>query len=343
MKISELGGEAAVIRLISEKYGASDAAGVGALALGIGDDAALIRSGDGFLVVSADLLVENTHFRMDISDPYLLGWKSAAVNISDIAAMGGVPTYSFVSIGLPDIEVSVVEAIYEGMRDVSAKYGSVIAGGDTVASGAGIVINVTQLGTVEPDRVAKRAGAKPGDAVMVTNTIGDSRAGLELLLKLGLDEARRASEACVLRHLKPEPRVNEARAAVATGKVRAMMDLSDGLAADLKKLCEASKVGARVIADALPVSEDMHIAAARLDLDAIMLAAGGGEDYELLLTCDPKDAALIAKAIQQFGNGIPEQPGSTVRVIGEIVEGSDVTLVLPNGDEEPIGGSWEHF
>lgn len=332
MKISDLGGEAALINLIRDKYGA---AGEGGLALGIGDDAALIRSGEGFLVVTADLLVEGTHFRMEINEPYLLGWKSAAVNISDIAAMGGIPTYSFVSIGLPDIEVGIVQAIYEGMRDVSAKYGSVLAGGDTVMSEAGIVINVTQLGTVEPDKVARRDGAKPGDAIIVTNTIGDSRAGLELLLKLGLAESRRASEPCVLRHLKPEPRVNEARAAVGTGKVHSMMDLSDGLAADLHKLCEASNVGARVIADALPISEDMHIAAARLDLDPIRLAAGGGEDYELLLTCDPKAAPEIAKAIATTG--------STARVIGEIIEGSEATLVLPSGDEEPIGGSWEHF
>ena len=384
MKISELGGEAALIKLISEKYGASDASGAGALALGIGDDAALIRSDDGFIIVTADLLVENTHFRMDINEPYLLGWKSAAVNISDIAAMGGVPAYSFVSIGLPDVDVSVVEAIYDGMRDVSAKYGSVIAGGDTIASSAGIVINVTQLGTVETDRVARRDGAKPGDAVMVTNTIGDSRAGLELLLRFGLpplapplkggeqtatssqggeqtttssqggqwsrkhgsmaraaseaeigEWAGRGSEACVLAHLKPEPRVHEARAAVATGKVHAMMDLSDGLAADLRKLCEASKVGARVIADALPISEDLHIAAARLDMDPVMLAAGGGEDYELLLTCDPKDAPEIAKAIASTG--------STARVIGEIVPGQGAVLVHSNGTEEAIGGSWEHF
>jgi len=352
MLISDLGGEAALINLIRGKYGAT---GAGDLALGIGDDAALIRTGDTFLIVTADLLIEGTHFRMDIAEPYLVGWKSAAVNISDIAAMGGTPTYSFVSIGLPDIEVGIVESIYEGMRDVSAKYGSVLAGGDTVASGAGIVINVTQLGTVEPDKVARRDGAKAGDAILVTNTIGDSRAGLELLLKFGLppltppyqggerstppykggEGGVRGSEVCVLRHLKPEPRVNEARAAVGTGKVHSMMDLSDGLAADLRKLCEASNVGARVIASALPVSEDMHIAAARLDLDPVHLAAGGGEDYELLLTCDPKAAPTIARAIARTG--------STARVIGEIIEGDQVTLVLPTGDEEPIGGSWEHF
>lgn len=332
MKISELGGEAALINVIRNKYGAP---GGGDLALGIGDDAALIRAGGSLLIVTTDLLVEGTHFRMDLIEPYLLGWKSAAVNISDIAAMGGTPTYCFVSIGLPDIDVSVVESIYEGMRDVSARYGSVVAGGDTVASSAGIVINVTQLGTVEPDLAARRDGARPGDAILVTNTIGDSRAGLELLLRFGLAEARRASEHCVLRHLKPEPRVEEARAAVTTGKVHAMMDLSDGLASDLHKLCKASKVGARVIADALPISEDLHIAAARLDADPVHLAAGGGEDYELLLSCDPKSAPEIATAIASTG--------STARVIGEITEGEQATLVLATGDEEVIGGAWEHF
>lgn len=332
MKISEAGGESAIIRLIRYNFGAGADDG---LALGIGDDAALIRFADKFLAVTTDLLVENTHFRMDMIDPYQLGWKSAAVNISDIAAMGGQPTYSFVSIGLPDIEVDVLESIYQGMRDVSADFGSVLAGGDTVASAAGIVINVTQLGVADPDTVARRDGAKPGDAVIVTNTIGDSRAGLELLLKYGLVEANRASEACVLSHLQPQPRVREAGEAVRTGRVHSMMDLSDGLASDLKKLCEASGVGAKVYTDALPISRETHIAAARLDMDAIRLAAEGGEDYELLLTCDCKAASEIAQAIASTG--------SASRVIGEITEELDVSLIPPNGTAQPIGESWEHF
>jgi len=331
--ISALGGEAALINLIRANYGA---AGDGSLALGIGDDAALIDTGgEKLLVVTTDLLIENTHFRMDINEPYLLGWKSMAVNISDIAAMGAEPTYSFVSIGLPDIDVEIVEGIYQGMYDASAAFGSAIAGGDTVGSGAGIVINVTQLGLVEPNLAAKRNGAQLGDAILVTNTLGDSRAGLELLLKLGLTEARRASEAAVERHLKPEPRVFEARAAVATGKVHSMMDLSDGLASDLPKLCEASGVGARVYAHALPLSADIHRAATRLDADPHLLAASGGEDYELLLTCDPRDASAVIEAVASAG--------STVKAIGEIVDGNEVTLIHSNGDESPMPRSWQHF
>jgi thiamine-monophosphate kinase len=332
LKLSDFGGETALINLIRDRFGAPIA---GDLVLSVGDDAALLDTGAAsLLIVTTDLLVEGTHFRMDIIEPYLLGWKSVAVNISDVAAMGGEPTYAFVSIGLPDLEVSIVENIYEGMRDVSAAFGSAIAGGDTVASG-NIVINVVQLGLVERHLATKRSGAKPGDAIIVTNTLGDSRAGLELLLRLGLEEARRVAPVLVERHLKPEPRINEARAAVLTGKVRSMMDLSDGLSSDLGKLCEASGVGARVYAQALPISQDVHIAASRLDADAVLLAASGGEDYELILTCDPRDVDDIIKAI--------DRTGSRARTIGEIVEEKSVRLVYSNGEEGPMPASWEHF
>lgn len=332
MKLSDFGGETALINLIRDRFGAPVA---GDLVLGVGDDAALLDAGaESLLIVTTDLLVEGTHFRMDILEPYLLGWKSVAVNISDVAAMGGEPTYAFVSIGLPDLEVSIVESIYEGMRDVSAAFGSAIAGGDTVAS-RNIVINVVQLGFVERNLATKRSGARPGDAIIVTNTLGDSRAGLELLLRLGLEETRRVAPVLVERHLKPEPRVNEARAAVLTGKVRSMMDLSDGLSSDLSKLCEASGVGARVYAQALPISQDVHIAASRLDADAVSLAASGGEDYELLLTCDPRDGDDIIRAIGRAG--------SRARAIGEIVEEKSTQLVDSNGEECPMPASWEHF
>lgn len=332
MKISQLGGEAALISLIRDKFGAVTDAD---LALAIGDDAALVRCGESYMIVTTDLLVEKTHFRLDITDAYLLGWKAVAVNISDVAAMGGTPTYSFISIGLPDVDVSLVEKIYEGMYDVSNAFGSVIAGGDTVASECGIVINITQLGTVEQNWAARRSDAKAGDAIIVTNTLGDSLAGLQILLKYGMEEARRVSDFLVERHLKPEPRVWEARAAVETGKVHSMMDLSDGLSADLAKLCEASGVGAKVFADKLPISEELHIASARLDADPIALAAGGGEDYELLITCASKNAEQVINAIKSTG--------SNASVVGEIVDERNVALVSSDGTEQQMPGSWKHF
>lgn len=358
MRISDFGGENALIKLIGERYGVEPS---GDLVLGIGDDAALIRTGDKLLIVTTDLLVENTHFRMDINEPYLLGWKAVAVNISDVAAMGGVPTYTFVSIGLPNIDVPVVEGIYEGMRDCCAKYGSVIAGGDTVGSAAGIVINVTQLGWVEPDKAALRSGARSGDQIIVTNTLGDSRAGLEVLLKYGVSPSPHPStqlrmpspikgegdwrfspvkdkddwrQFLVERHLKPHPRINEARAAVATGKVHAMMDLSDGLSMDLTRMCEASGVGARVYYDQVPMSDELRAAAEKLDKDPLELAVSGGEDYELLITCYPKDCGDVCKAI--------ESAGSAAWVIGEMNDGSAPVLIM-GGEEHPMPGAWQHF
>jgi thiamine-monophosphate kinase len=328
VRISDIGGENAVIKLIADKYAAR--AG-GDLVLGIGDDAALLRGGQSLLVVTTDLLVENTHFRMDINEPYLLGWKSAAVNISDIAAMGGVPSYAFVSIGLPDVGVSVVEDIYRGLSDCCSAYGCAIAGGDTVGSACGIVINVTVLGQVEPDLAARRSAAKPGDVILVTNTLGDSRAGLELLLKRGLPRSREVSPYLVERHLKPKPRVSEARAAVRTGKVHAMMDLSDGLSMDLIRLCAASGVGARVYLDSLPASDDLARVALSLDADPKLLAASGGEDYELLLTCAKSDADTVIAAL------------GAATVIGEIIDGDAVRLVHSTGDETAMPKSWQHF
>lgn len=324
MRISEIGGENAVIKLIAGKYGAE--AG-GSLVLGIGDDAAMLRDTDKLLVVTTDLLIENTHFRTDLTEPYLLGWKSAAVNISDIAAMGGEPTYAFVSIGLPDVDTEVVEGIYRGLTDCCDAFHCAIAGGDTVGSSLGIVINVTVIGEVEPELAVRRRGAKPGDAIIVTNTLGDSRAGLELLLKHGLAGSREISPFLVERHLKPMPRVPEARAAVRTGRVHAMMDLSDGLSMDLDRLCKASGVGARAFADKLPVSDELKSFAP----DPALLAASGGEDYELLLTCAAPDVDTVLAAVP------------SAAVIGEIVDGHAVVLVEASGNEIPMPASWQHF
>lgn len=331
MKISELGGELALIELI-RKY----SAGADGLEMGIGDDAALVRCVDRYMIVTTDLLIEQTHFRMDINQPYLLGWKSAAVNISDIAAMGGHPTYTFVSIGLPDVDVSVVEGIYQGMRDVCDKYGSVIAGGDTVSSECGIVINITQIGEVEPENAALRSKAMPGDAIIVTNTLGDSSAGLKLLLGgERVDSDNMAHRELIERHLRPEPRVREARAAVQTGSVHAMMDLSDGLAADLPKLCAASGVGATVYADRLPISDHLRVSASELNAEPYILAAAGGEDYELLITCAEEDAGEVIEVIHATG--------TAAGVIGKITDGDEIALIASDGLPGPFPRSWEHF
>lgn len=334
MKLSELGEEALIEHVVSAHLLPDSGPG---LVVGVGDDAAVLDFGrDELTIATTDMLVEGTHFRLDLISPYQLGWKTVAVNISDIAAMGGVPTWTFVSFGLkPDTEIAFVDALYHGMTECAARFGSMLVGGDTNAVQANSVISVTQLGQVEPDRLTLRSGARPGDRLLVTGWLGNSRAGLELLLKFGAEEATRQFGWLVDSHLSPIPKVNEARAAVETGGVRADIDVSDGLAADLPKLCKASKVGAVVYAEKLPISGDLEASAAKLGMDAMNLAADGGEDFELLMAVAPGDVEMVIQAVE-------EQTQTRVTEIGEFVDGP-IEIIYSNGSRRPLKGGWEHF
>jgi thiamine-monophosphate kinase len=335
MRLSQIGEEALIERLC--KMNALPASAPG-LALGVGDDAAVLApdSSGSLTLVTTDMLTENVDFRLDLITPYQLGWKSAAVNISDIAAMGGEPTFTFPSLGFrADTEVEFVDEFYRGMSECAARFGSVIAGGDMNSVVGDYVISITQLGRVSPDRLALRSKARVGDQIIVTGWLGNSRGGLELLLKYGCDEAARISGHLVEAHLTPVPRVVEAHAAVGTAAVHSMMDLSDGLGADLPKLCRASNVGALIYTDELPISADLREASKRLEMDPITLSAGGGEDFELLLTVYPEDAATIIEAI--------ETTGTKASRIGEIVEKGAVQLVNGDGTVKPLARGWEHF
>ncbi len=332
MKISEFGGEGAVIKLIEKSCAGSDPR----VRLGFGDDAALLRTGERLLIVTTDLLVEGTHFRRDTIDPYSLGWKAVAVNISDIAAMGGEPSFAFVSIALPDIDVGFVRELYQGMGDISMRFGSRVIGGDTNRVSGEIAINVAQLGEVEDGHEALRSSARPGDKILVTGTLGDSLAGFKLLERLGLEEALRGHSEVVCRHLRPTPRVLESRAAVAKGLVRGMMDLSDGLAIDLGKMCEASGVGARVRYDKVPVSAALLYASETLGEEAKSLAAGGGEDYELLIAAAPE-------SVEELISTVESATGTQVTEIGEFVEGLGTVLIDPSGRETEFVPGWTHY
>ena len=333
MLISDFGGENAVIKLIEGLHKGGD----DRVVVGFGDDAALLRTGgDKLLIVTTDLLAENTHFRRSIIDPYSLGWKSVAVNISDIAAMGGVPTWGFVSIAVPDIEVSFIEQLYEWMNAVSVMFGSTIIGGDTNKIEGNIVINVAQLGEVEEGRATLRSTAKPGQRILVTGNLGESLAGFMLLDKFGFERASKEHPKVVERHIRPVPRVPEARKASEQGLVRAMMDISDGLAIDLGKMCQASGVGARIYSDKLLISDALRHAADVLGVGPISLAASGGEDYELLIAASPSDAEMLKKAVENT-------TGTPVTDIGEFVEGTGTVIIGSDGQEEPLKAGWKHF
>jgi len=333
MLISGAGGENAVIGLVERLCGAANERVV----VGFGDDAALIRmQSDLLTIVTTDALVEGVHFRLDLTDAYSLGWKSAAVNLSDVAAMGGRPTWCFVSIAVPDIEMSFVEDLYRGIVDMVERFGGHVIGGDTNRSEDRIFINVAQLGEVEPSRALLRKGARVGDRVLVTGWLGESLFGLRVLLEHGRQVAEEKYPRLVVRHLRPEPRILEACAAAETGMVHAMMDISDGIALDLGKMCRASGCGARIEGACLPVSSELRNAAEVGGEDAVITAAVGGEDYELLMAVDAADAERVADEITRA-------TGTPVSDIGEFTHEEGVFLVREDGSTAELKPGWQHF
>ncbi len=335
MKLSEIGEEALIAHIVNKHLLPRSAPG---LLMGVGDDAAVMSPDEHGLLtlLTTDMLTERMDYLIDMITPYQLGWKSVAVNISDIAAMGGLPTWTFPSIGFrPDTEVSYIDELYRGMIECARRFGSVLAGGDTNSVKGDAVISICQMGKVEEARLALRSSARIGDRILVTGCLGDSLGGLTLLLKYGLDEALRINSRLVDAHYMPMPRVPEARSATETGAIHAMMDLSDGLGADLPKLCRASKVGALVHADSLPVSNDLRNVAKVLGTSATDMAASGGEDFELLMTAETDAVEGIIRTIEG-------ETGTRVTEIGEITAGG-VEILYHDGTRKPLTGGWEHF
>ena len=281
MRLSDLG-EFGLIGRIRERFPAPE--GV----TGIGDDCAVIpqRSGRDTLV-STDLLVEGAHFLRDRVSPYQLGWKSAAVNLSDIAAMGGQPTSTFLSLALPaDLETGWMEEFLRGYAEVSTRFDAALLGGDTTASPDRICLNVAVLGECPSGTARMRSMACEGDRICVTGTLGDSAAGLKAILE-GM-EPDADIQTLIERHYLPLPRVAEGLRLADTPGVHAMMDISDGIGSDLRHILDASGVGAVIDVPSLPISPALQRVCAHQGWDAAALAIGGGEDYELLFTCTPE-------------------------------------------------------
>ena len=335
MRLADIGGEAGFIDRIHETYAGAQGDG---LALSLGDDAAVFGVAAGRqVVVTTDMLIEDIHFRRDWSDAYSIGWKAAAVNLSDLAAMGADPTFTFVSLALsPQETVESLDRLYDGLSDCLTRYGSRLAGGDTNSTPDRLVINVTQIGTILDGQALTRSGAKIGDVLLVTGTLGGSAAGLALLSKLGPVKAERFSKALVHCHRRPQPRVVAARAARETGRVHAAMDLSDGLIADVQKLCAASSVGARIDTAHLPLPEGLAEAAAQVGQEALDLALAGGEDFELLLSVAPGSVEAVRAAVAATG--------TILTAIGEVTRHA-LRLMAADGETElPLDRhGWDHF
>jgi thiamine-monophosphate kinase len=302
--------------------------------LGIGDDAALWTPTPGTsVVVTTDALVEHTHFRLDWTDWTSLGHKMLAVNLSDIAAMGARPRIATIVLGLTGDElVTDIESLYVGAGGLAAAHGVVIAGGDVIKAPSDVTLSVTLLGEVEPGRAMTRRGARPGDLVVVSGTIGASAAGMALL-DSGADHMTTGG-LLIGAHLRPNPRIALGGILHECG-VSAAMDLSDGLLGDLPKILEASGVSAAIDVDLLPILPAVR---ARFPDRFLELALRGGEDYELLLTV-PEDrfeglrarAADVAATLTPVGRILPATGES---ILGLHKSGTPI-------DDAP--GAFDHF
>ena len=301
------------------------------LRISIGDDAAAWDAPAGTTVLTTDTMVEGVHFDLAWMDWADLGWKAIAVNLSDVAAMGCAPTYGVVTLGLrDDLPVDGVAAMYGGMAVACKRFGCTVVGGDTVRSPVFFVTVAMQGSTGPADSLLTRGGASPGDAVAVTGAVGSSAAGLRILRGgAGSIDAATASR-LTSAHRRPEPRVAEGRALAMAG-ASAAIDVSDGLLADLTKLCEASGVDAELHAPSVPV--DPLLKAAFAD-DWLELAITGGEDYELLFTA-PRD--VVERVIAEVD--VP------ITVIGEVIAGrGTVTVLDASGAAFDLDGrGWDHF
>jgi thiamine-monophosphate kinase len=325
-------------RLLARFRELADAALSSSVVVGPGDDAAAIRSESGrLLLLTCDMMTEGTHFRREWATPWQIGWKAMAQNISDIAAMGGEPAAAVASLAAPgDLPADVPEQIAEGLVAAASAYGASLVGGDLVGSPGPIVVDVSLTGWVEEDLMLRRRGARPGDAILVTGALGASAAGLAVLQQ-GISQDGSAEIARALQaHHEPRPRVAEARAIAHTRLATAMMDLSDGLAADLPRLCAESGVGAVVRCDRLPVDPACAALARRIGRSALEMATAGGEDYELLFTCPPSAAARIAAVVSQAA-------GAQVTAVGEITEQPGVTFIGPDGQPIAPSSGFDHF
>jgi len=334
MKVSGLGEFGLIDLLAKMAYSSRDnqIASWQHLLIGIGDDAAAWCGDTSTQLATVDSFIQDVHFSLGITSWEDLGWKALAVNLSDIAAMGGVPEYALVSLALPnDTEVEDVTALYTGMIELAQQYGVAIVGGD-ISSAPLVAITITVLGKVAngDKHILTRSSAEPGEQVVVTGYLGAAAAGLEMLSKQ-LQFDPEATTYLRNAFLHPYPRIAEGKLLVEQG-VKTAIDISDGLVSDLNHICKSSQVGARIEVNRVPIQP---IVKTNFSDKSLGMALSGGEDYELLFT---GRAEVIDK--------VKRAASCPVTVIGEIVadEASKITLVDREGNPFNLGKpGWEHF
>lgn len=340
-RLKDLGEFGLIARLTRALPGRAD------VVLPAGDDAALLDlggAGDVLLAATCDAQVEGRHFIRGVATPEEIGWKALAVNLSDIAAMGAEPLWALVSLFLPVEEsVAALDGIYAGLRTLAGQYGVAIVGGNIAATPGPLTLDITLLGRVTRAHALTRAGGRPGDALLVTGTLGAAAAGVLLAVGQPVDGAAHAEIAPEMATqawaamVTPAPRVAEGRALAASAVVTAMLDVSDGFAADLDHLCAASEVGALVEEAELPIAPAAAAVAPIYGRAPLDLALYGGEDYELLLSVRPEGVRAATEAVRGAGG--------SARVVGRLTaEAGRIELETPSGERrriEPRG--WDHL
>ena len=322
MKLRQIG-EQRLIKSIRRQSGRRRAG----IPLGIGDDAAVVR-GPKNLLLTKDLLVEDYDFRKTLHPPFLLGRKSLNVSLSDIAAMGGKPLHALLGLALPgDTEERWLADFLSGFRSAAREHGVTLVGGD-FSQGAKIMISVTVTG--EGKIFVPRSGAKAGDTIFVSGTLGDAAQGLRLLESGCRPGQDKAAGRLLRAFLDPAPRL-ALGAALARGRLAsAMIDISDGLSVDLSHICDESRVGAEIELDRLPISAALRRSAD----DPLRLALSGGEDFELLFTVKKANVARVLRLATQF----------KITPIGRITAGKRLVVVDASGRKKPLAiRGWEHF
>ena len=307
--------------------------------VGVGDDAAVLETGgDDLLLLTCDAQIQDVHFKFEWSTPEQVGRRAASVNLSDIAAMGGEPTYALISLQVPsDIYVDVLDGLYSGLTKGFDEWNVQIVGGNTARQPERTAIDITLVGTVPKKNLLLRSGALPGDVLCVTGNLGASAAGLEMLKRSGgelaendLDEARRS-------YLEPFPRVAEGLFLGETGKVTSCIDISDGLLGDAEHVGEQSGVVLVIDLDRIPMSDATLGISSMFGLDAHDFALKGGEDFELLFTVSPNSVTEIIE-------GLHSKTGTIATVIGKVESGKKGVRLERVGREVNVTtGSFDHF
>ncbi len=286
---------------------------------GIGDDAAVIKIGNKILVITTDTLVDGDHFSLKYFTPEQVGKKAIEINVSDIGSMGAIPKYALVSLVLPrDLDVDIIERIYKGMRQSGKKHNLEIIGGN-ITHGKQLVIDIDMIGELKQKNLCLRSHAKPGDFILVTGDLGSSTAGLNLFLN-----DIKGHRAVKLKHLEPKAKYHKVKPFLKY--INAMIDVSDGLASEVKHICKQSQTGAIIFKDNIPIKDSTRLAARALNKDPIDYALYGGEDFELVFTVSEENLSKVKGFL-----------------VGEITKRKGV-YIYEKGKEIPINKpGYDHF